>query len=45
MRVPDRVVAQLLVVRAQPESSVAIVTHTAEELELGDHFRGAGRTK
>ena len=45
VRVPDRVVAQLLVVRAQPESSVAIVTHTAEELELGDHFRGAGRTK
>jgi L-lysine 2,3-aminomutase len=42
VEVPDRVIAQLLVVRAQPETAVALVTHTEEELELGDHFRGAG---
>jgi hypothetical protein len=43
VRVPDRVVAQLLVLRAQPNSSVAVVRHTQEELALGDRFRGAGR--
>jgi hypothetical protein len=41
VRVPERVVAQLLVVRAEPMTSVAFVTHTDEELELGDRFRGA----
>jgi hypothetical protein len=39
--VPDRVVADLLVVKAQPEASVALIRHTEEELALGDHFRGA----
>jgi len=39
--VPDRVVAQLLVVRANTEASVALVTHTDGELHLGDRFRGA----
>jgi hypothetical protein len=43
VRVPDRVVAQLLVLRAEPNSSVAVVRQTQEELELGDRFRGASR--
>jgi hypothetical protein len=43
VRVADRVVAQLLVVRAQPGSAVAVVRHTEEELALGDRFRGATR--
>jgi hypothetical protein len=43
VRVPDRVVAKLLVIRAQPASAVAVVRHTAEELALGDRFRGATR--
>jgi hypothetical protein len=43
VRVPERVVGQLLVVRAQPSSSVAVVRHTQEELALGDRFRGATR--
>jgi len=41
VRVPERVVAQMLVVRAEPMTSVAFVTHTDTELELGDRFRGA----
>jgi nucleoid-associated protein YgaU len=41
VEVPDRVIAQLLVVRAQPETAVAMVTHTETELELGDRFRGS----
>jgi hypothetical protein len=40
VRVPDRVVANLLVVRTQPESSVAFVTRSATELRIGDQFRG-----
>ena len=43
VRVPERVVAQLLVLRAQPNSAVAVVRHTQEELALGDRFRGASR--
>lgn len=43
VRVPARVVAQLLVLRAQPNSAVAVVRHTQEELALGDRFRGASR--
>ena len=39
--VPDRVIANLLVVRARQESAVAFVQHTETELQLGDHFRGA----
>jgi hypothetical protein len=38
--VPNRVIAQLLVVRSQPETAVALVTHTEMELEVGDYFRG-----
>jgi hypothetical protein len=41
VRVPERVVAQMLVVKAEPMTAVAFVTHTDEELELGDRFRGA----
>ena len=43
VRVPERVVAQLLVLRAQPNSAVAVVRHTEEELALGDRFRGRTR--
>jgi hypothetical protein len=43
VRVEDRVVAQLLVLRAQPSSAVAVVRHTEEEIALGDRFRGATR--
>lgn len=41
LQVPDRVVADLVVVRSQPEASVAFVRHTEEELALGDHFRSS----
>jgi nucleoid-associated protein YgaU len=41
VEVPDRAVADLLVVRTQDETAVAVVTHTETEIELGDHFRGA----
>jgi nucleoid-associated protein YgaU len=41
VEVPDRVIANLLVVRARRESAVALVRHTETELELGDRFRGA----
>jgi nucleoid-associated protein YgaU len=41
VEVPDRVIANLLVVRARQQSAVAFVQHTETELKLGDHFRGA----
>ena len=41
VEVPDRVIANLLVVRARQQSAVALVQHTETELKLGDHFRGA----
>jgi hypothetical protein len=41
VRVPERVVAQLLVVKTDPNTAVAYVAHTNTELSLGDHFRGA----
>jgi nucleoid-associated protein YgaU len=40
-RVADHVVAKLLVVDVYDETSVAVVTHTTEELNRGDHFRGS----
>jgi nucleoid-associated protein YgaU len=43
VRVAERVVAELLVVKAEPNSSVAFVTHTDTELHVGDHFRGAAQ--
>ena len=39
VRTPDHVVAELVVIRARPERAVAVVTKTARELEVGDHFR------
>jgi hypothetical protein len=41
VRVGDRPVAELVVVRADNEASVALVRTTAEELKRGDTFRGA----
>jgi nucleoid-associated protein YgaU len=41
VELPSKVVAHMLVVKAEPETSVAFVTHTHVELELGDTFRGA----
>ena len=40
--VPDRVIAELLVVRADTEASVALVTRTETELSMGDRFRAMG---
>jgi len=45
VRVPERVVAHLLVLRAQPKSSVAVVRSSQEELALGDRFRGASEAR
>ena len=39
--VPDRVIARMLVVRAETDSAVAVVTTSDGELELGDRFRGS----
>jgi hypothetical protein len=38
--VPDRVIAKMLVVRAEDQTAVAMVMSTDTELELGDRFRG-----
>jgi hypothetical protein len=43
VRIPERIVAQLVVVKAQPETAVAFVASSDVELELGDRFRGATR--
>lgn len=43
--VPDRVIANMLVVRAEDQTAVALVTRADKELELGDHFRGEGETR
>jgi nucleoid-associated protein YgaU len=40
-RIPDHVVAKLVVVDVYDDTAVAVVTHTTEELSRGDHFRGA----
>jgi len=40
-RIPDHVVAKLLVVDVYDDTAVAVVTHTTEELNRGDHFRGS----
>ncbi len=40
-QLPDDVVADLLVVSAEPGTAVAIVTHSRTELNRGDRFRGA----
>jgi hypothetical protein len=41
VEVPERVVAKLLVVDAQPETAVALVAETETDLNVGDDFRGA----
>jgi len=38
---PDEIVAKLLVVESNADTSVALVTHTRREINRGDHFRGA----
>jgi hypothetical protein len=43
--VPDRVIAKLLVVRAEEQTAVALVTTTQTELALGDQFRGESPPK
>ncbi|MBW2724763.1 MAG: LysM peptidoglycan-binding domain-containing protein [Deltaproteobacteria bacterium] len=40
---PDRVIADLIVVTVQEESSVAYIAHTRRELAIGDAVRGATR--
>lgn len=40
VKVPDLVIAELLVIKAEPNSSVAFVSHASTELALGDRFRG-----
>jgi hypothetical protein len=44
-RVPDHVVAKLLVVDVYDDTSVALVMHTTEELNRGDSFRGSDSIK
>jgi hypothetical protein len=44
-RIPDHVVAKLLVVDVYDDTAVAVVTHTTEELNRGDHFRGSDSIK
>ena len=39
VEVPDRVIAKMLVVRAEEQTSVALVTRSDTELRLGDRFR------
>jgi hypothetical protein len=41
LRLPDEVVANLLVISTRPESSVALVTHANLNLNRGDMFRSA----
>jgi len=43
VEVPERVVAELLVVDAQPETAVALVASAETDLLVGDSFRGANR--
>ena len=40
--IPDHSYAQLVVISTQPRSSVALVTHTRREVEVGQAVRGAG---
>jgi nucleoid-associated protein YgaU len=39
-KMPDTVVARMVVINVEPESSVAFVTHTKRELLIGDMVRG-----
>ncbi len=42
VRTPDRNIADLVVVRAQPTTSVGFIVHTRRELVVGDLVRAAG---
>ena len=41
-KMPDTVVAQMVVIGVEPETSVAFVMQSVRELEIGDHVRGVG---
>ena len=41
VQMPDHVIAKLIVVEAHPLASVAVVTHTTEEISRGARFRGS----
>jgi len=41
VRTPDTIIADLVVISAQPEAAVAYVTATSRELEVGDAVRGS----
>ena len=41
VKIPDRIIGSLVVVRATEEASVAVITKSTTELQLGDRFRGA----
>ena len=40
---PDHVIGKLLVIGATPETATALVTHSGEEINTGDWFRGADK--
>jgi hypothetical protein len=40
-QLPDHVIARMLVVATTPRTATAVVTHSASEIEEGDHFRGS----
>jgi hypothetical protein len=40
-QLPDHVIARMLVVSTTPDTATAVVTHSASEIEVGDHFRGS----
>ena len=41
-KLPDHVIAKMIVVDVHDETSVAVLTHTTRALSRGDFFRGAG---
>lgn len=45
LKMPDRIVAKLVVVDLSDESAVAVITHTTTELLRGDRFRGSENVK
>src|SRR5262249_41468830 len=44
VQLPDDVIANLIVVQAEPNTAVAVATHATLELTRGDHFRSAPTT-
>ncbi len=41
-QMPDTVIAQMVVINVEPETSVAFVTETKRELGIGDQVRAVG---